>query len=107
MIGGHSVERRDFLMTCILVLSGTFSGVPQMISSDRLHMQIRDGYIRRENSRWIIGTSLVEKAIVLDRGRLLLSSCMNKKCNREYVQNGVVSDEVRFTADGKEITGIF
>lgn len=98
------MERRDFLKTTILTLSRTLSGVSQILP-DQSHAESGDGYIRRENSRWMIGTSLVEKTIVLDRGRFALGSFRNKNCEREYVQNGVVSDEVRFTADAREITG--
>ncbi|MGH9455763.1 MAG: hypothetical protein ACRD2O_17530, partial [Terriglobia bacterium] len=53
----------------------------------------------------VIGTSTVEKTVSFDRGGLTLTSFKNKASGREYIQGGVISDEVRFTANGHEITG--
>ena len=64
-----------------------------------------DGYIRRDDAGWVIGTAMVEKTINLDRGNLILSSFKNKASRREYIQGAVPSDEIRLTADGEEITG--
>ena len=64
-----------------------------------------DGYIRREDNRWVIGTAMVEKTISLNRGSLTLTSFKNKASQREYVQGGVASSEIRLTANGEDITG--
>jgi hypothetical protein len=66
-----------------------------------------DGYIRREDSRWVIGTAMVEKTISLNRGSLTLTSFKNKASQREYVQGGVASAEIRLTANGEDITGSY
>ena len=61
-----------------------------------------DGYIRKEDNRWVIGTAMVEKTISLNRGSLTLTSFKNKASQREYVQGGVASGEIRLTANGEE-----
>ncbi|MBI3665771.1 MAG: hypothetical protein HY236_06015, partial [Acidobacteria bacterium] len=48
---------------------------------------------------------MVEKTISLNCGSFTLASFKNKASQREYVQGGVPSAEIRLSADGKELTG--
>ena len=98
------MNRRRFLGATILGAGRVISGIPHRSSAVE-EFASRDGYIRHELGRWIIGTSLVEKVVRFDNGRLMLASFKNKPSGREYIQGGVVSHEIRLTADGQEITG--
>jgi hypothetical protein len=98
------MNRRKFLETTIIGASGAISSVPgRLQASDPL--ESRDGYIRHEADRWIIGNSKVEKVVTLKDGRLLLTSFRNKYSGREYVHGGAPSQEVRLSIDGQVITG--
>lgn len=98
------MNRRRFLGTTILGAGGAISAIPGRLSAAPA-LESRDGYIRQEEGRWVIGTSAVEKVVRLENGRLRLASFKNKFSGREYIQGGAVSNEVRLSADGQEITG--
>ena len=98
------MDRRRFLGTTILGAGGVISGIPGRLSAGQA-LENRDGYIRHEEGHWVIGTSAVEKVVRFEDGRLTLASFKNKLSGREYIPGGTVSNEVRFTADGQEITG--
>jgi hypothetical protein len=98
------MDRRQFLEAAIIGVGGNLSGFPQ-ITPGPSHLESGDGYLRRENGRWVMGTSTVEKTLTLEGGRLVLSSFKNKISGRDYIQDRVVSGELRLTADGEEITG--
>jgi hypothetical protein len=98
------MDRRSFLGTTILGAGGVISGIPGRLSASEA-LESRDGYIRHEEGRWVIGTSAAEKVVRLENGRLTLTSFKNKVSGREYIQAGAVSNEVRLSADGQEITG--
>ncbi len=98
------MDRRDFLGATILAAGGVVSAFPNpghAVGARESH----DGYIRSEAGRWVIGTSAVEKIIVLKGGRVGQGSLKNKLSGREYIQNEAISAEIRITVDGKEITG--
>jgi hypothetical protein len=65
----------------------------------------KDAYIQGHNGSWVIGTSAVETTIRLDGHSLGMTSFRNKLSRTEYVGTGAVSDEIRFSLDGKEVTG--
>jgi hypothetical protein len=99
------MDRRRFLGTAILgSAAGAISGLPGRLSAAPA-LESRDAYIRSEEGRWVIGTSTVEKVVRLENGRLTLASFMNKVSGRECIQGGAVSNEVRLSGDGQEITG--
>lgn len=98
------MNRRSFLGTTILGAGGVISGIPARLSAAQA-IESRDGYIRHEEGRWVLGTAAVEKVVRLENGRLALASFKNKVSGREYIQGGAVSNEVRLSADGQEITG--
>ena len=103
------MNRRRFLEATILGAGGTITGLPAFSQgrafSRGLSLESFDSYLRQEGNRWIMGTSRVEKTIELDHGRIQLTSFKNKISGREYIQNGAVSDEILFMADGHEVSG--
>lgn len=56
---------------------------------------------------WTIGNGSIEKVLRFSSGRFTLTSFKNKRpaTTREYIQGGVVSDELRFKWDGQTYTG--
>src|SRR6266403_741102 len=98
------MDRREFLEAAMIGVGGNLLGFQQLLP-DPSHLESGDGYIRREDSRWVLGTSAVEKTIALDRGRFALTSFRNKISQREYIEDGVVSREVSLSVDGEAITG--
>src|SRR5208283_3033955 len=101
---GTIMDRRKFLETTLMGAGAAMSGVPgRLVASQAL--ESRDGYVRHEQGRWVIGTSSVEKIITLNTGRLAVSSFRNKISGREFIQGGASSNEIRLIAEGKEITG--
>ncbi len=67
-------------------------------------LQNRDGYVQREGNEWIVGTSRVERRVRLDGGHLCLVSLRNKLTGREYQDAGAAPAEIRFSADGKDVS---
>lgn len=98
------MNRRRFLGTTILSVGSALSNIPAF-ELDAKRLESHDAYVRRENNRWVMGTSIVEKAINLDQGRFRLTSFKNKLSGREYIQGGVISDEIRLGVNGQKITG--
>jgi hypothetical protein len=96
------MDRRKFLETTIMGAAMTAASGRVAAIQDRAS---RDGHIRHEQNRWIIGTSFVEKVITLEDGRLSLSSFRNRITGRECIQGSASSDEIRLTVDGQEFTG--
>jgi hypothetical protein len=74
------------------------------LSFSQTNLQSSDGYIRRDGSDLVIGTSLAEKRIRLANGQLLSTSLRNKKAGREYGDDRTNSPEIRFAADGQDVT---
>lgn len=48
--------------------------------------QSGDAYVRQSGTRWMFGTSKVEKELVLKAGHLYLASFKNRSVHRDYVQ---------------------
>jgi hypothetical protein len=67
-------------------------------------LQSKDGYVRRESNEWIVGTSLVEKRVRLADGRFSLVSLRNKVSGREYRDENNPSAELRFFANGDDVS---
>jgi len=68
------------------------------------HLQNQDGYIRREGNEWILGTSSVERRVRLDDGHLSLVSLRNKFTGREYRDGATPPAEIRFSANGEDVS---
>ena len=48
-------------------------------------VQASDGYIKQKKNRWVMGTGLVEKTVVLKDGRFFLKSFVDKVTGSELV----------------------
>ena len=59
------MDRRKFLETTLAGAGAAMSGVPDRLMASQA-VESRDGYVRHEQGRWVIGTSSVEKVITLD-----------------------------------------
>jgi hypothetical protein len=68
------------------------------------NLQSGDGYIRRETNEWILGTSFTEKRLRLADGHFLSTSLRNKKSGREYQDGNNLTAEIRFFADGRDVS---
>ncbi len=97
------MDRRRFLETTVLGV-GAISAISGREPAAQV-LESRDGYIRPEADRWVIGTSEVERIVSLKDGRLAQISFKNKRSGREYIQGAAISSEIRLTVDGNEITG--
>lgn len=72
-------------------------------SSGEILARSGDAYIRQNGNSWILGTSQVEKEIVLHDGHFSLASFENLATHHEYVQGP--SDIFEFEIDGQKVTG--
>ncbi len=98
------MDRRSFLATTLLATGSAISASPGR-SSAAQEIESRDGYIRPQQDRWVLGTSLVEKIITLSAGRLT-PHFFQEQSLRPGVHPGWGDlNEVRLGADGQEITG--
>jgi len=74
------------------------------LSYSQTTTQSGDGYVRREGSEWILGTSRVEKRVRLLGGQLSLISLRNKVSGREYQDGNSPPAEIRFFANGEDVS---
>jgi hypothetical protein len=72
--------------------------------SAQTSLKNQDGYIRREADDWILGSSLVEQRIRLANGSFSLLSLRNKVSGHEYQDTNSFPAEIRFFADGKDVS---
>ena len=70
------------------------------------NLQSEDGYVRREGNEWTLGTSLAERRIRLAGGRFSLVSLRNKVSGREYQDANDPPAEIRFFADGQDVSAL-
>jgi hypothetical protein len=63
-----------------------------------------DGYVRRDGNEWIMGSASVEKKVRLDGGQLYLVSLRNKLTGREYQDATTQPGEIRFFANGEDVS---
>jgi hypothetical protein len=63
-----------------------------------------DGYIRREESGWVLGSSDAEKRIRLKDGQLVITSLVNKRSGHEYQDSTIASPEIQFVINGQIVT---
>jgi hypothetical protein len=73
-------------------------------SSAQTNLQSKDGYVQRSGNEWIFGTLLVERRVRLSGGRFYLTSLRNKVSGHEYVDGNSFPDEIRFLANGQDVT---
>jgi hypothetical protein len=92
-----SSGRRSTILLMILCMAS-------YLAHPESSLQSKDGYVRREGNEWIIGTSLVEKRIRLANGRFTMMGLRNKKSGREYQSSENPSAEIRFLANGQDVS---
>src|SRR5580704_9561741 len=68
------------------------------------NLQSKDGYVRREDSGWVLGSSVAEKRIRLKDGQLVLASLVNKRSGHEYQDASSAPSEIRFVINGQDVT---
>lgn len=101
MIRRGTSEHSSFRNAVILQL---FLSAAACLLCAQTNLQSNDGYVRREGDEWIVGTSLVEKRVRLAGGRFSSVSLRNKLSGREYQDENHPSPEVRFFADGQDVS---
>lgn len=86
----------------------TPTNTPTPTPTDPILLSSGDAYIRYSSTakRWTLGTGSVEKILRLNgQGQFLLTSFLNKKSSKEYIQGNQLSDEFSINVDGTEYTG--
>ena len=73
-------------------------------ASSQTSIQSKDGYVRREGSDWVLGSSVAEKRIRLKDGQLVLASLVNKSSGHEYQDSPSAPSEFRFVINGRDVT---
>ena len=73
-------------------------------ASSQTSIQSKDGYVRREHSDWVLGSSVAEKRIRLKDGQLVVASLINKKAGHEYQDASSAPSEIRFVINGQDVT---
>ena len=92
-----SSGRRSTILLVILCMAA-------YLAHPEASLQSKDGYVRREGNEWIMGTSLVEKKIRLTDGRFTMAVLRNKKSGHEYQDSENPSAEIRFLANGQDVS---
>jgi hypothetical protein len=64
-----------------------------------------DGYVSRNGDTWTLGTAKVERKITLSKGRFFAASIKDKVSGRDLVKAGGVSEELRLSVDGHDVSG--
>ena len=86
-----------------LVKLSLFLSLTVSLSHSQTKIQNADAYVRREGNEWVLGTSLVERKLLLADGRFSQSSLRNKKSGREYQAGKTGNAEIRFLANGEDV----
>jgi hypothetical protein len=95
-------SRTSFRSAIVIQLSILCAATSLLYAQSNL--QSKDGYVRREGNEWIMGTSLVERRISFADGRFSLVSSRNKLSGREYQDGNNPSAEIRFSANGHDVS---
>jgi hypothetical protein len=90
------------LRTPTILLSVLCSAVS--FASSQTSIQSKDGYVRREDSGWVLGSSVAEKRIRLKDGQLVLASLVNKRSGHEYQDSPSAPPEIHFVINGQDVT---
>jgi len=90
--------RRPIVIQLVML----FSAASMLYAQTRL--QSRDAYVRREANEWVMGNITAERRVRLDGGQLHLVSLRNKVTGREYEDATTPPEEIRFSADGQDVS---
>ncbi len=69
-------------------------------------VQASDGYIERKENSWMMGTGLVEKTVVLEKGRFFLKSFVDKTTGSELIGTGSGEFFVTLADNDEPLTGL-
>jgi hypothetical protein len=97
-----SIRRAITIQLAILCAAAFWLFAQTLYAQTRL--QSGDGYVRREGSEWIFGTSSVERRVRLDDGHLSLVSLRNKLTGHEYQDAATGPEEIRLSTDGIDVS---
>jgi hypothetical protein len=101
--GSRILFRRILIIQLLIIFAaGSLLSGQNNLESNKL--QSKDGYVRREGDQWIMGTSLVEKRVGFEGGSLLALSLRNRLSGREYLDGKEGSAEIRFSANGRDVS---
>ncbi len=107
MIVRPKVTRNSLRRAVVLQVLSVCAAASLLSARDTLHsnnLQSKDAYVRREGDQYIMGTSLVEKRVGFEGGRFLALSLRNKQSGRDYVDKKNPSAEIRFSANGHDVS---
>jgi hypothetical protein len=93
------ISIRSFLAIQLLILCAAAS-----LLCAQTDLQSGDGYVRREGNEWIVGTSSVESRVRFSDGKFYLVSLRSKLSGREYQDAANPPDEIRFLANGQDVS---
>jgi hypothetical protein len=92
------------LIRTFLAIQFSILGAAASFLCAQTNLQSGDGYVRREGNEWIMGTSNVERKVRLADGGFYLVSLRNKLSWREYQDAAVKTSEIRFQANGRDVS---
>jgi len=107
LIARPRVTRNSSRRAVVLQLLTLCAAASFLYAQDALHtnnLQSKDAYVRREGDGWIMGTSLVEKRVGFKDGKFVARSLRNKLSGREYLDGTNSSAEIRFSANGHDVS---
>ena len=75
------------IRACLLFAGAVLGAIlpPRAAAAERLS---QDAYIRSSPGRWVLGTALVEKTLVLEEGRFQMAGWVNKAAKRQLGSGG-------------------
>ena len=93
-----------WLETLVLVAAALAVPVGAMAEDAEGDAYVRAETVTNRDTKWVLGTSRMERTLTLSGGRFLLTSFVNKAVGgpQEYVQGGT-SPEFRATVNGRSV----
>ena len=101
----HRLFRLNSTCVSILIALLILCGARGLLFS-QTDLKSGDGYLRREGSEWIFGTSLVERRVRLSGGKFSLVSLRNKLSNHEFQDRASTSSEIELLANGRDVSAM-
>jgi hypothetical protein len=98
----HQKTHPNSIRYTTLILLSILLRIPSPVCA-QTNLQNQDGYVRREGSDWILGTSRTEKRIRFADGHLSSISLRNKISGHEYQGASNPPSEVQFSADEQDV----
>ena len=74
-------------------------------ASAAVNLTSGEAFVRSSGSSWLLGTGSVERRVSLGRGRFFLTSFRGPSSQKELRDGGADPSEIRFSVDGKDVSG--